>query len=186
MRLFVVERNRSRVSSELFIHLSGACALLLNVLALIRTCERALRVQSGLAGVAWACNNLLLGAYAAAALSLVSAGRTASSAATLQRGARLRRLAFVGFAALTALVSALTWQGWPSILLFAASLVSTYAMFYLQGLRLRCAMLLVSALWMYHAWSHASWEQMAANALTAFAALYGAWRADRHTPRQPT
>jgi hypothetical protein len=29
---------------------------------------------------------------------------------------------------------------------------------------------------MDHAWSHGSWEQMAANALTALAALYGVWR----------
>ena len=167
------------MTSDLLIHFTGLCALLLNVLALVRTCERSLRVQSGLAGLAWAFNNLLLGAHGAAALSLVSAGRTASSAATLGAGARRRRWVFSCFAVLTVLVSAMTWHGWPSILLLAASLVSTYAMFYLQGPRLRCAMLLVSGLWMYHAWSHASWEQMIANALTAFAALYGAWRTDR-------
>ncbi|HEY4068394.1 MAG TPA: YgjV family protein [Burkholderiaceae bacterium] len=167
------------MTSELFVHVSGACALLLNVLALLCTCEKALRFQSGLAGLVWAFNNLLLGAPAAAALSLINAGRTASSAVMLQRGARLRRLAFVGFAAATAVVCALTWQGLPSVLLFAASLVSSYAMFYLRGSGLRWAMLLVSALWMYHAWAHASWEQMAANALTAVAALYGAWRAER-------
>ncbi len=156
--------------------------MLLNVVALVRTCERSLRVHSGLAGLAWAFNNLLLGAHAAAALSLVSAGRTASSAATLGAGARRRRWIFSSFAVLTVLVSAMTWHGWPSILLLAASLISTYAMFYMQGPGLRCAMLLVSGLWMYHAWSHASWEQMIANALTAFAALYGACRTDRSEP----
>jgi hypothetical protein len=40
-------------------------------------------------------------------------------------------------------------------------------------------MLTVSALWMYHAWSHDSWEQMAANAATGLAACYGMWRLDR-------
>ena len=66
---------RVPMSSELLlIHATGVCALALNVVALVRTCEKALRIQSGLAGVIWALNNLLLGAHTAAALSLVSAG----------------------------------------------------------------------------------------------------------------
>jgi hypothetical protein len=167
------------MSTELLIHLTGLCALLLNVLALLRTCEKSLRVQSGVAGVVWAFNNLLLGAHAAAALSLLSAGRTASSAATLRSGQRLRLVAFVGFAVLTLAVTAITWHGWPSVLLLLASTLSTYGMFYLRGRRLRWMMLLVSGLWMYNAWSYDSWEQMAANALTALASLYGAWRTTR-------
>jgi len=167
------------MDTEFLIHLTGVCALVLNVLAIIRTCERRLRVQSGIAGLVWALNNLLLGAHSAAALSLVSAGRTASSAATLQSGALRRRLAFAGFAALTLLVCALTWQGWLSVFLVTASLLSTYAMFYMQGPALRWVMLLVSMLWMINAWSYGSWEQVAANAATAVAALYAAWRAAR-------
>ena len=167
------------MDNEFLIHLTGVCALVLNVLAIIRTCERRLRVQSGIAGLVWALNNLLLGAHSAAALSLVSAGRTASSAATLQSGAARRRLAFAGFVALTLLVSALTWQGWLSVFLVTASLLSTYAMFYMQGSALRWVMLLVSMLWMINAWSYGSWEQVAANAATAAAALYAAWRAGR-------
>jgi hypothetical protein len=129
-----------------------------------------------MAGVVWSINNLLLGAYAAAALSLVSAGRTATSAATLKSEARLRQAGFVGFVALTLLISAVTWHGWPSVLVTAASLLSTYSMFHLQGRALRWAMLAVSALWMHNAWFYDSWEQMAANASTAAAALYGARR----------
>ena len=68
---------------ELLIHGTGVFALLLNIVALCRRCEKKLRIQSGIAGVAWALNNLLLGANTAAALSLVSAGRTATSAAML-------------------------------------------------------------------------------------------------------
>lgn len=167
------------MDNEFLIHLTGVCALVLNVLAIIRTCERRLRVHSGIAGLVWALNNLLLGAHSAAALSLVSAGRTASSAATLESGAARRRLAFAGFAALTLLVSVLTWQGWLSVFLVTASLLSTYAMFYMQGSALRWVMLLVSMLWMINAWSYGSWEQVAANAATAVAALYAAWRAGR-------
>jgi hypothetical protein len=37
-------------------------------------------------------------------------------------------------------------------------------------------MLVVSALWMDHAWSQGSWEQVAGNAVTGMAALYGVCR----------
>ena len=167
------------MDTEFLIHLTGLSALVLNVLAIVRTCERRLRLQSGAAGLVWALNNLLLDAHSAAALSLVSAGRTASSAATLQGGEGRRRLAFFAFTALTVLVAALTWQGWLSVFLVIASLLSTYAMFYMRGRALRWAMLLVSTLWMVNAWSYGSWEQVAANAATAAAALYAAWRAGR-------
>jgi len=167
------------MAADLLIHATGVVALACNVVALVCTCERSLRVQSGIAGVIWALNNVLLGAPAAAALTLVSAGRTATAAATLTRGARCRRAGFTAFAVLALGVCALTWDGWPSVLLALASLLSTYAMFYMRGRPLRWSMLAVSALWMHHAWTHGSWEQIAANGLTALAALYGAWRVDR-------
>lgn len=163
----------------LFVHATGVVALVLNVVALAHTCERRLRLQSGLAGVLWALNNLLLGAHTAAALSLVSAGRTAASAVTLGVGEALRHAAFAGFAALTLAVGAFTWHGWPSALLMVASVLSTVAVFYLRGHPLRAAMVAVSALWMVNAWVYDSWEQMLANLLTAVAAFYGAQRAAR-------
>jgi hypothetical protein len=174
------------MSSELllWIHATGVCALALNVAALVRTCERSLRIQSGLAGVIWALNNLLLGAHTAAALSLVSAGRTATSAATLSARENVRRVVFSGFLVLTLAIGALTWHGWPSALMVLASVLSTFAVFYLRGRALRLAMLLVSALWMYNAWLYDSWEQMAANVLTAAAALYGARRAEQAEARK--
>ena len=170
------------MANDFLIHATGLCALALNVIALVRTCERQLRFQSGIAGVVWALNNLLLDAHAAAALSLVSAGRTASSAVTLQRGERVRRNVFIGFVAITLAICAVTWHGWPSLLLTIASVISTYAMFYMRGPRLRWSLLLVSALWMYHAWSCDSWEQMAANAITAAAALHGVRRGAEAPP----
>jgi Bacterial inner membrane protein len=171
--------RQSSMPTDLLIHATGLSALVLNVVALIRTCEKKLRVQSSLAGVIWAFNNLLLGAHTAAALSLLSAGRTATSAATLQSGESLRRLIVLGFVLVTLVIGAVTWHGWSSVLLIVASLVSTYAMFYLRGRPLRWSMLAVSVLWMYNACSYDSWEQMAANAASAAAALYGAWRVDR-------
>jgi hypothetical protein len=165
------------LSELLWIHATGVCALALNVAALVRTCEKTLRFHSGAAGVIWALNNLLLGAHTAAALSLVSAGRTATSALTLSAREAVRRTVFAAFLALTLAIGALTWQGWPSALIVLASVLSTVAVFYLRGRALRLTMLQVSALWMHNAWLYDSWEQMAANLLTAAAAFYGARRA---------
>lgn len=162
-----------------FIHASGLGALVLNVVALVHTCERRLRVHSSLAGIAWALNNLLLGAHTAAALSLVSAGRTATSAATLAASERRRRLAFCAFGLVTLTIGALTWRGWHSMPIVVASLLSTFAMFYWRGVRLRLAMIASSALWMHSAWFHDSWEQMLANVLTAAAALLGIRQLER-------
>ena len=166
---------------ELLTHGTGLFALLFNIIALCRRCEKSLRIQSGIAGVAWAMNNLLLGANTAAALSLVSAGRTATSAAMLRCDARLRLASFTCFALLTLAIGLGTWDGWPSGLITAASLLSTYAMFYMDGRALRWILLAVSGLWMYHACTHHSWEQIVANGATAVAALYGAWRIGRTT-----
>jgi hypothetical protein len=165
--------------TDLLIHATGFSALVLNVVALVHTCERKLRIQSSLAGAAWALNNLLLGAHTAAALSLVSAGRAATSVATLSASSGQRRAAFIGFVLLTLVVGLLTWRGWASALIVGASVLSTFAMFYLRGRRLRAAMLLASALWMHSAWNHDSWEQMVANLLTAAGGLWGVWRIGR-------
>ncbi len=166
------------MSHPLLIHVTGLLALALNVVALACTCERTLRLRSGIAGMAWALNNFLIGANVAAALSVVSASRTATSAVTL--GARRSRaIGFGVFAALTLSVGALTWAGWASLLMVVASLLSTYAVFHLTGRSLRWAMLAVSALWMFNAWSVGSWEQIAANVISAAASLYGACRVTR-------
>jgi hypothetical protein len=175
-RLLLPGCRRAMSSELLWIHATGVCALALNVVALVHTCEKALRIQSGLAGVIWALNNLLLGAHTAAALSLVSAGRTATSAITLSAREGVRRTVFCGFLLLTLVIGALTWHGWPSLLMVLASVLSTFAVFYLRARALRLTMLLVSALWMYNAWLYDSWEQMVANVATAAAALYGARR----------
>ena len=162
--------------TELLIHATGVCALALNVSAVLHSCEKALRLQSGLSGAIWALNNLLLGAHTAAALSLVSAGRTATSAMTLRAAEPVRHAACAAFVALTLAITAFTWQGWPSALLLLASLLSTFAMFYLRAATLRLTLLLTSALWMINAWQYDSWEQMLANVATALAAIYGAQR----------
>ena len=174
------------MATDLLIHGTGLIALLLNVLALCRSCERSLRIQSGLSGVAWAANNLLLGANTAAALTLVSASRTATSAVLLQRSARLRAFGFGCFSLVTLAVGLSTWDGWSSAMVTGATLLSTYAMFYMRGRSLRWIMIAVSALWMHHAWTHDSWEQLVANLATMAAALVGVWRLERAGEAAPS
>ena len=166
-------------TSDVLVHATGLSALVINIVAAGRACERSFRLQSGMAGVAWALNNLLLGSPVAAALSLVSAGRTATSAIVMERSALLRLAVFIGFAGITLGVSAAGWDGWSSLVLLVASMLSTYGMFYMNGRPLRWCMLTVSLLWMQHALAHESWEQVAANAMTGMAAAYGAVRLDR-------
>lgn len=157
-------------------HVTGIAALVVNVFSLLCRCEVALRRRSVFAGCLWALNNVLLGAPAAAALSVVSAGRTASSARTLDSSRVARRNTCIAFLGITLCAGLLTWSGWISGVTLIASMLSTYAMFYLRGAMLRISMLLVSALWMINALQYGSWEQMAANVISALAAAYGAWR----------
>jgi hypothetical protein len=167
------------MATDLLIHGTGLFALLLNVIAMCRSCERSLRLQSGLSGIAWALNNLLLGANTAAALTLVSASRTCTSAVLLKRGARLRAIGFGVFSLVTLAIGFASWDGWPSAMVTSATLLSTYSMFYMRGRALRWIMVAVSALWMHHAWTHDSWEQLVANVATMAAALVGVWRLER-------
>lgn len=170
------------MSSELLIHASGLVALVLNVMALCCRCETGLRRQSVAAGALWALNNLLLGALSAAALSAVSAGRSATSAFTLGGGRVRRRNLCALFLLVTAAAAACTWQGPLSGITMAASLLSTYAMFHFRGGALRLTMLASSVAWMTSAWALGSWEQIAANLLTAASAGYGTWRCRQAEP----
>jgi len=167
------------MSSDLLAHASGLFALLLNVTALCCRCEIALRRQSVVAGCLWAVNNLLIGAHSAAALSAVSAGRSATSAATLAGGPVRRRNLCALFLLITAGVALLCWQGVLSAVTLVASLASTWAMFHFRGAALRVTMLVTSIAWMASAVAFGSWEQMAANLLTAASAGYGALRCRR-------
>jgi hypothetical protein len=167
------------LSTEVLVHATGLAALAINVLSMLCRCDLALRRHSVFAGCLWAVNNVLLGAHSAAALTVVSISRTATSAATLRRSRVARRNVFLTFVAITLAVAAATWGGWASAVTLLASVMSTYAMFYMRGARLRLSMLVASLLWMVNAWQYDSWEQMAANVLTAGAALYSAWTLSR-------
>lgn len=164
---------------DLLIHACGMVALLFNIKGLVRPCDRTLRQTTGLAAVLWAVNNLLLGAHTAAALSAVTVGRQISAEAVQQATAQRRRLACAGFMALMLAIAVFTWHGPITLFTTGGSMLATYAMFYMQGIRLRLAMVAVSLLWMANAVAFDSWEQAAANVASGAAAAWGAWRIQR-------
>ncbi|VTU45462.1 YgjV family protein [Variovorax sp. PBL-E5] len=164
---------------------TGIVALSLNVRGLVGASDKSLRRSTGIASAIWAVNNFLLGAHTAAALSMVSVGRQASAEAVQDRTSRTRLLAFAAVIAITLTASILTWNGWATLCTGAGSLVGTWAMFYLRGMHLRLAMVLVASLWMYNAWAYNSWWQMIANLASGGAASYGAWRARQMSIQAP-
>src|SRR5258706_95621 len=66
--------------TDLLIHATGLVALALNVIALARTCERSLRLQSGFAGARWPPSALGGGAASTAAGPLDRGPRRAGRA----------------------------------------------------------------------------------------------------------
>ena len=164
---------------DILVHTTGLAALALNVCSLLCRCDVALRRQSVFAGCLWIANHVLLEAHAAAALTFVSASRTATSATTLDRSRGAQRNACLFFVLLSVGASLLMWNGWLSGIMLVASVVSTYAMFYLRGVQLRLSMAVTSLPWMAQAWLVGSWEQIAANLITMGVAAYGAWTLSR-------
>lgn len=144
-----------------------------------------LRRSSMMAALLWALNNLLIGAETAAALSVLSAGRTATSVALARKAARLRAASCGAFMLLALAIALATWEGLPSALTATASLMSTWAMFYFAGVRLRLVLLVGAVLWLAHALIYGSWEQAFAQVLAIGASAYGAWRIERTTRRPP-
>jgi len=53
-------------------------------------------------------------------------------------------------------------------------------MLFMKGARLRIALVVINAFWLYSALSHDAWWQVGANIVAGTAAAVGAWRAYRH------
>ena len=170
---------------ELLLNGAGATALALNISGLAHPNDRTLRTKTGVAAALWAVNNFLMGAYSAAALSLVSASRQATVNAVDARGSRVRQSAFAAFMALTLLAGWLTWSGPVSAFTTAGSLLTCVAVFHLRDARLRWAMVASAALWMVNALVFNSWWQVAANLLAAAAAAWGALQASPVSTASP-
>ena len=170
--------------STFLAHATGLAALGLNIRGLLTRHDGKLRTTTGVAAALWALNNLLIGAETAAMLSVLAAGRQASSVAT-ERRPRLQAWTCAAFVALNIVAAVATWDGLPSLATGCAALMVTYAMFYLRGAKLRLVMLASALLWGYSAVVFDSWEQIAANVVSAAAAAMGAWRTRNACDKTP-
>jgi hypothetical protein len=166
-----------------FIDVTGIIALSLNIRALAGASDRTMLKTTGWASAIWAMNSLLIGAYTAAALSALSVGRQVGAAMLLNHPTRTKTIAFAVLVTATLGIATMTWSGVGTLFPVAGSLVATYAVLYMRGAALRCAMVMVSALWMVNAVAFDAWWQMVANALAGVASGVGAWRA-RAMPAQ--
>jgi hypothetical protein len=164
------------MSDPIFVHATGLAALSLSVASALQRCDRSLHRGHFLAGIFWTLNSLLLGATTAAALSCVSAARVGTAGLVRGGGDRIRVVVCALFAAVSLVTAAMTWQGWPTLMPAAASVLATYAAFYLTGRQLRLALLASALLWMQCVLSIHSPEQIIGNVLAAAAAAAGVWR----------
>jgi inner membrane protein len=161
---------------SLLAHATGIAALGLSVNGMVNRCDHTLRRTTSVASLLWTLNNLLLGATSAAAMSALSATRTTAADLVHQRGEHARHWACATFILVALAASALTWQGWPTLLTASASVAVSFGVFYLAGAQLRFVMLVSALLWSYNAWLIHSPEQIMGNSLGIAAAGYGVWR----------
>ncbi|HUD27109.1 MAG TPA: YgjV family protein [Burkholderiaceae bacterium] len=164
------------MTASLLVHATGIAALGLSVRSTLYRCDRGLRRGYLLAGILWALNNFLLDATTGAALSCVSVARTGTASLLFQRGNRIRIGACALFIVISLVAASLTWRGWLTLLPVAASILVTYAAFFLSGSRLRLALLISALLWTQNVLSLHSPEQIGGNLLGIAAAAVGLWR----------
>ncbi len=166
----------SPVIPPIVIHAAGIAALGLSVSGSIRRCEHGLRRQGFVAGLLWAFTYALQGATTGAALSVISAFRTGTSSLVHGRDGRIRVWACSLFATIALGTAAVTWHGWTTMLPVFSSLLTTYALFFLSGPKLRWALLISALLWMETVWSLNVPEPIIANCVGIAAAAMGIWR----------
>jgi hypothetical protein len=165
--------------ADTLINATGLFALTLNVSGVLRPNDRTLMHTTGWASALWAVNSALIGAHTAAALSVLSVGRQSAAAALHGSASALRWIAFATIAVLTLLVGWLGWNGALTLFPVAGSLIGSYAMLFMQGARLRIALVVINAFWLCGAIWYGAWWQVSANLVAGFAAAVGAWRAYR-------
>ena len=165
------------MTSSFLVHATGIAALGLSLSSTLHRCDRGLHRGHFLAGILWALNNFFLGATTGVALSCVSVARTGTATLVHKGDNRLRIGACALFVLISLVTAGLTWQGWPTLLPVAASVLVTYAAFFWSGARLRLALLISALLWTQNVLSLHSPEQISGNLLGIVAAAIGVWRA---------
>jgi hypothetical protein len=164
------------MSLELFINATGVAALAVNLRGLAQKSDRSLQNSSAWSSALWALNSFLLGAHSAAAMNMLSVGRQATAASVDSQAARVRAIACTAFLAIAAIMALVTWNGATTACTASASMLATWAMFYLRGARLRVALAVVAVLWIYNGLAYEAWWQLISTLLSLAMAMFGAWR----------
>jgi hypothetical protein len=164
------------MSLELIINATGVAALALNLRGLAQKSDHSLRKSSAWSSALWALNSFLMGAHSAAAMNMLSVGRQATAASVESRAFRVRAVVCAIFLAIAAVLALVTWNGATTACTASASMLATWAMFYLRGARLRVALAVVAALWTYNGLVYEAWWQLISTLMSLAMAMFGAWR----------
>jgi len=162
--------------SEFIINATGVAALAINLRGLAQKSDYSLQKANAWSSALWALNSFLMGAHSAAAMNMLSVGRQATAASVETRAAKIRALVCAAFLAIAAVMAWVTWNGLSTACAASASMLATWAMFYLRGARLRVALALVAALWIYNGVVYEAWWQLISTLMSLGMAMFGAWR----------
>ena len=159
---------------EFWINITGATGLLVNADSLTRKSDTLLRSLIGLGFAFWTVNNVLLGAWTAAALCGVAMTRQiVASWLPYDTSMRLKSMLCIGFLSVILGLTLWTWNSWGSVLACISSFLSTVAMFYFSGARLRATVGFAYLFWCAATiWYHAEWA-FVSNVLLTLAAFWG-------------
>lgn len=128
------------MNSLLVAQLIGLVATAFSAGSVLMRCDRRLRLVAATGQSIWALHFLMLGAPTAAATSALTCSRQLSSVAAARLPSAgqwaLTILFYVAFTAATAL----TWEGWVSLLPWACATLANYAYSSLTGVSMRKAL----------------------------------------------
>lgn len=141
----------------------GGLGVLIEWRAYLLHCGRAFRRWSAAGAVLWSGMYLLLGAWTAALTMGSTALRTLLSG--WLEHLRHKHIASFGFVLLFAALTALSWQGWVSLLPAFAVINTTLALFYLDNRRMRMMLLVSSVAWIANDLYWQAWPALLAESV---------------------
>lgn len=158
----------------------GGIGVLVEWRAYLLHCGSAFRRWSAAGAVLWSVMYVLLGAWTAALTMGSTAMRTLVSNRLEHH--HHKHLAAFGFVLLFALLTALSWQGWVSLLPAFAVINTTLALFYLDNRRMRILLLASSAAWIANDFLWQAWPALLAETVAAILNLRTIRQLDQELP----
>ena len=166
---------------NIWIALTGLAGICINVYSLTQNSDRYLRALIGAGFVMWAINNTMLHAYSAAILCAIAVGRQIIASVMPDEIGATTRAALCAFF-VTAILGASLWtqNGLGTAFACTSALLSTVAMFYLHGPRLRFTLGIAYVFWCATTLCFHAWYGLASNIVLAIAAFHAFYRLQRH------